>query len=190
MVLTEEIIRSASREAKNTPLYESFSFGKSFRFDAQEQYDLFISHSFKDKDLIVGLKYLFEKAGYKVYIDWIEDSQLDRSYVNESTAQIIKNRLKSCKALAYVSTINSPSSKWCPWELGLGDGMLNKVCILPVMRGNYKGQEYLGLYPYLDYETPEGRTKKDFWINDQKDQRIYTELSAWLDGKSMTVHTK
>ena len=190
MILTEETIRSASREAKNTTLYESFSFEKSFRFDEQEHYDLFISHSFKDKDLIFGLKYLFEKAGYKVYIDWIDDSQLDRSYVNKSTAQIIKNRLNSCKALVYVSTINIPSSKWCPWELGLGDGMLNKVCILPVMQGNYKGQEYLGLYPYLDYETPEGETKKDFWVNDQNDPRKYAELSEWLDGKSMTVHTK
>ena len=46
-------------------------------------------------------------------------------------------------------------SKWCPWELGLFDGISNgKCCILPVIKEKkdfYKGQEYLGMYPYLSY---------------------------------------
>lgn len=190
MILTEDIIKGAAREAENIPLYESFSLEKSLRFDEKEHYDLFISHSFKDKDYIIGLKHLFEKLGYKIYIDWIEDTQLDRSCVDVNTAQLIKNRLKACKALAYIATVNTPSSKWCPWELGLGDGMLGKVCILPVMKGSYNGQEYLGLYPYLDYALTEIEKKKEFWINDNDDKNKYTSLRSWLNGGALTFHNK
>ena len=133
MILTEDVIKDASKEAKKSAMYESVMIEKALRFDATEQYDLFVSHSFKDKDLVIGLKHLFNKAGYKVYIDWIDDAQLDRTCVDENTTIIIKNRMKSCKALTYIPTVNTPSSKWCPWELGLGDGMVNKVCI-PFMK--------------------------------------------------------
>lgn len=182
MILTEDRIREAAKFAKNTRIDESM-----LTFSENKNYDLFISHSFKDKDLVIGLHQLFVETGYNVYIDWIEDANLNRTNVDEKTASIIKNRVKSCKALAYVSTANTPTSKWCPWELGLGDGMLGKVCILPVMKDKFKGQEYLGLYPYLDYESPKGKTEKDFWVNDQKVSNKYTQLRQWLSGKQLTV---
>ncbi len=189
MILTEETIKDASKEAQSFLLHEGVTIEKSLRFDAAEQYDLFISHSFKDKNLVIGLKHLFEKAGYKVYIDWVDDVQLDRSRVNESTAITIKNRMKICKALVYVSTVNTPSSKWCPWELGLGDGMLNKVCILPVMKNNYKGQEYLSLYPYLEYANYANKNVKDFWLYDQNDSEKYILLKSWIkEGKRPYIH--
>ena len=189
MILTEDVIKAASKEARSYLLQEGVTFEKSLRFDAAEQYDLFISHSFKDKDLVVGLKHLFKKAGYKVYIDWIDDAQLDRNRVNEYTASTIKNRMKSCKALTYVSTENTPSSQWCPWELGLGDGMLNKVCILPVMKGDYKGQEYLSLYPYLRYAEYADKAVYDFWLYDQNDQKKYILLKTWIrESKKPYIH--
>lgn len=180
MILTEHKIREAAKLAKSMKVYESFS--------EQIKYDLFISHSFKDKQLIEGLYQLFDEAGYRVYVDWIDDSNLDRTNVNEKTAALLKKRMNFCKALAYISTENTPSSKWCPWELGFGDGKLGLVCILPVMQGSYIGQEYLGLYPYLDYETPEGETKKDFWVNDPRVPDKYIRLKCWLGGESLEVH--
>ena len=58
------------------------------------------------------------------------------------TANVIKKRISNCKGLSYIATRNIINSKWCPWELGLADGMLNgKSCILPVMEesSTFKG---------------------------------------------------
>jgi hypothetical protein len=158
------------------------------KFNSTEQYDLFISHSFKDRELIIGLSYLFKMAGYKVYIDWIDDKGLDRNNVTAATAQLIKNRIRASKGMAYVSTANSTTSKWCPWELGVSDGLKGKVCILPVMNSSFKGQEYLGLYPFLDYERTQDKGRYEFWVNDQNDSNKYAPLRSWLQGSPLTTH--
>ena len=185
MILTESIIRQASREAKEQRILISES---TMHFDDAGNYDLFISHSFRDKELISGLYHLFNKAGYKVYIDWIDDKDLDRSKVTSDTAALIKRRIWASTGTTYVSTSNSTSSKWCPWELGVADGMKGKVCILPVMESSFKGQEYLGLYPYLEYAKVQGKEKQEFWVYDQVDRSKYVILRDWLKGKSPYIH--
>ena len=187
MILTETRIIQAAEEAKRQRLDESYR-NNSMRFDSDQIYDLFISHSFKDRDIVIGLSYLFDKAGYRVYIDWIDDSNLDRKNVTQETAKIIRNRIKKSIGLSYVSTTNSVSSKWCPWELGVGDGMHGKVCILPIMSSPFNGQEYLGLYPYLEYEKVYNQSRYDFWVCDQKDQNKYQILRDWLKGYALVNH--
>lgn len=182
-MLSQEKLKDAARLARVERVYETFSITESFRYDEHDKYDLFISHSFSDKDLVVGLRYLFDKAGYKVYIDWIEDSHLNRNNVTKQTAAVIKNRIKCCKGLAYISTENITSSKWCPWELGVADGMLNQVCILPVMNSQFKGQEYLSLYPYMDYQKVLNSEKYEFWIYDPDNRDSYIILRDWLKGR-------
>lgn len=185
MILTESVIRNAAREAEHRgiPINESV-----MHFDAMQSYDLFISHSFGDKELVKGLYLLFEKAGYYVYIDWIADKNLNRKSVTTDTANLIKERIRASMGTAYVSTENSTSSKWCPWELGVSDGLKGKVCILPVMDSSFKGQEYLGLYPYLEYARSNGRDKYEFWVYDQEDNRKYIILRDWLRGKKPYFH--
>lgn len=81
------------------------------------------------------------------------------------------------------------TSKWCPWELGVADGMHNRVCILPIMNATrFEGQEYLGLYPYLEYEQMPGQVKTDFYIHDQQDPRKYVYLGGWLLGLKPFLH--
>ena len=183
MILTEEKIREAARLSKSIRLDESV-----YEFSEKKGYDLFISHCFKDKELIRGLYSMFQTAGYNVYIDWIDDPNLNRANVDENTAALIKHRMDSCKAMAYVSTVNSPTSKWCPWELGYGDGKLGKVCIIPVMNGSYNGQEYLKLYPYLEYSKYASKPVMDFWVQDQNDDRKYILLKSWLEGRLPCLH--
>lgn len=133
MILSQSLLRSAAKEAKENRQYDTFSNKQTFRYDEADKYDLFISHSFSDKELVVGLRYLFAKVGYRVYVDWIDDPTLNRSNVKATTANVVKNRIKYIKGLAYVSTANIVSSKWCPWELGVADGMHDRACILPIM---------------------------------------------------------
>lgn len=152
----------------------------------EEKYDVFLSHSSFDKTLILSLVDLFVSAGYAVYVDWIEDEELDRSNITVKTAQVLKKRMNNSRGLAYIATTNTINSKWCPWELGYFDGKKNKrCCILPIMeQGEYDGQEYLGLYPYLRHDRLEGASDYDFWVYDQEANRHIT-LRSWLDGKKL-----
>lgn len=59
---------------------------------------MFISHSFLDKRLILTLIDLFNNAGYSVYVDWINDKNLDRNNVSSKTANVIKKEYLIVKA--------------------------------------------------------------------------------------------
>ena len=88
MILNETILRQAAQEARRSFAYESYSYSIP-HFDAAQNYDLFISHSFKDKDLVTGLYHLFTQAGYKVYIDWIDEYvDVQRIYCKIGTCQM------------------------------------------------------------------------------------------------------
>ena len=73
MILTERRLRQAASEVKSEIEHSSIA-KRMFAYDSAIHYDLFISHSFKDKELVTGLYHLFYKANYKVYIDWIDDT--------------------------------------------------------------------------------------------------------------------
>jgi hypothetical protein len=126
-------------------------------------FDIFLSHSYEDAEVIAGIKLMIEEDGLSVYVDWMEDSQADRSQVSPKTANILRLRMSHCRFLLYASSKTSPSSKWMPWELGYFDGMNHgQVGILPIVEtanSNFAGQEYLGLYPayqLIDF-TSDGR---------------------------------
>lgn len=129
-------------------------------YSPYKTYDVFLSHSYQDADVILGLKKTLEEKGYDVYVDWIDDNQMSRDNVNVRTANQLRNRMKSCKSLFFATSDNSSDSKWMPWELGYYDGYRGKVAILPInnssyQKDSYEGQEYLGLYDYVieDYGT-------------------------------------
>ena len=114
-------------------------------------YDIFLSHSYEDAEVIAGIKVLVEQEGLSVYVDWIEDAQADRSKVTAKTAEMLRQRMRHCRFLLFATSKASPSSKWMPWELGYFDGLRqDRVGILPIVAsdgGSFNGQEYLGLYP-------------------------------------------
>lgn len=143
--------------------------------EMQNRFDIFLSHTIKDADLILGVKTLLEESGFTVYVDWIIDPSLERDKVNAATADILRKRMRQCKSLIYIHTFSSKESKWMPWELGYFDGYRpEKVSVLPLTfeeDKEFKGQEYLELYPtitkseYLDglkYAWVKGKRLPDF----------------------------
>lgn len=127
-------------------------------FNTYKTYDVFLSHSFKDADIILGLKdYLETVLKLTVYVDWIDDKQLDRSKVNRETADLLRKRMSRCKSLFYAVSINSQESRWMPWELGYFDGLKNgKVAIVPIAKNSndlFTGEEYLQLYQTVQIEN-------------------------------------
>jgi TIR domain len=133
---------------------------KSAAASMTTDYDIFLSHSYEDAEVIAGVKILIEAEGLRVYVDWLEDAQADRSQVTATTADMLRQRMNHCRFLLFASSRASSGSKWMPWELGYFDGMRRgRVGILPIVEsdsGSFSGQEYLGLYPlwqFIDFDT-------------------------------------
>lgn len=125
-----------------------------------DHFNMFLSHTIRDAEIVLGMKEILAEMGYKVYIDWIDDPQLDRRNVNKNTADKIRARMHQCDSLFFVTTQNTVDSKWMPWECGYFDGIKSKVAIVPVVGYSsdekYRGQEYLGLYPYCQRSKSNG----------------------------------
>ncbi len=161
-------------------------------FDEAKEYDIFLSHSYRDADNILCLKKSIEGMGFSTYVDWIEDDQLDRSKVTKDTAKTLRKRIIQCKCLLYVPSENSSNSKWMPWELGFADGKKNGMAaILPILSTNiitdeYKEQEYLGLYYYITKAKPQGGSNETLWVRESNS--TYIIFSEWLKGKLPTKH--
>jgi len=152
---------------------------------ALSSFDIFLSHSYLDKELIVGITDYLEKMGYVVYVDWKQDGQLTRENVTKETAQIVRGRITQSKSLFFATTESARDSRWMPWELGFMDGQKGKSAILPVSASEtssdrYKGQEYLGVYPYITGNN-DTSGKPRLWVHE--DAETYVVFEAWLGGK-------
>lgn len=153
------------------------------------QFDIFLSHSISDQELILGIWYSLEDLGYKVYVDWINDPLLSRDSVSKKTADALRLRMSQSKCLFFATSANSSTSKWMPWELGFMDGHNRRAAILPVSNttaNTYSGQEYLGIYPYVTQDKAEGESKDSLWINASISS--YVKFDLWLTGLNPYPH--
>lgn len=159
-------------------------------FSELKSYDVFLSHSIKDGELVLGIKEILEDLNYTVYVDWIEDPEFDRTRVTPGTANQLRRRMMSSRSLLYVTTENAETSKWMPWECGYFDGLKEKVAIVPVKATStttYTGQEYLGLYPYCVKEKSSQQIDT-LWIH--KDAKTYTSYDYWVKTKNSEIQWK
>jgi hypothetical protein len=150
-------------------------------FSESKVYDIFLSHSIQDAQVIYGLKLELEGQGYSVYVDWVDDKELNRSKVDKSTARLIRKRIKNCKCFIYAASEASKESNWMQWELGFADGAKKgKVAILPIEDTfmhdkNFYKYEYLGLYPYID------KAIGILWVNGvPSGNHDFSRFSEWL----------
>lgn len=141
------------------------------QLEQMKKYDLFLSHSSFDSELLLSLKSVLNHSNVNVYVDWVSDrNALKRELTNINTANTIIERLKSSKALLYIHTQASQNSKWTPWELGFFHALKGKICIYNP--DNIEKASYLDIYPIvvleegkLFVETEEGRVLIKQWID-------------------------
>ena len=115
-------------------------------------FDIFLSYNINDKAIIRGVYNELTEMGFKVYVDFIIDKDLNRSIITLETARRIRERLENSKSLIYAQSPSASMSKWMPWELGVVDGHTKKCAVLPILSTStefYSKQEYLKLYPII-----------------------------------------
>jgi hypothetical protein len=102
------------------------------------------------------------------------------AYENAKTAIKLKKKIQVSNKFILLATPNAINSKWCIWELGLGDvAKYNRdIALLPINRTtqNFNGEEYLRIYPYIQYwdNTTKYRdgsfTSKGFYVYTPSDK--------------------
>jgi hypothetical protein len=158
-------------------------------------FDVFLSHSYRDAKMnqrrLLGVKAHLESFNLSVYVDWIIDRELDREKVTAVTAYTLRQRMDHSSCLFFVTSETSMNSRWMPWELGYMDGVTRnghsygRVAILPLVdtpgRQSFAGQEYLGIYPYVDEaESQAGDGSIYLWVNRNATNSV--KFSAWRRG--------
>lgn len=118
---------------------------------------VFISHKHDDLEDLKGIIGFIERYyNVKAYID-SQDPTMPK-VTSSITATRIKNRIKNCDKFILLATNGAIESKWCNWELGFGDAIKYKdhIALFPMKpegtsNSSYKGNEYMGIYPYIAY---------------------------------------
>ncbi|MFA9370988.1 MAG: TIR domain-containing protein [Labilibaculum antarcticum] len=197
-IFTEDRLRNRARNQINKGYYGSIHdsyqakakvmLSKSLNEDRffsapSKDYDIFLSHSSSDAELVAGLKLEIEDLGLSVYVDWIEDPLLSRKNVTKETALILQNRMKKCKSMIYAFSENASNSKWMPWELGYFDALKGTVAVLPISntsKSSFAGSEYLGIYDYVQINGVQGKNETALWIHETSTK--YVIFNSWLNG--------
>ena len=154
---------------------------------------VFLSHKHTDKELMLQIKTMLEHIGINVYIDWLDETMT--SNTSGKTAKKLKEKIQQYDKFVLVATNGAIASKWCNWELGLGDAEKydkDKIAILPIVPDydyQWEGSEYLQIYPTIEYQDgsaiysngtkiPEGYYV--LYPKDSNGNRIIVKLTDWL----------
>lgn len=102
---------------------ELVKFLNSNSIESKKKYDIFISHSYLDKDLVKNMKNTINFLNLSCYYDWTSDQDfLKRNLISDYTKEVLKKRIEQSKALILVLTHNviadgEITSEWIKMEI-------------------------------------------------------------------------
>ncbi len=112
---------------------------------------IFLSHKHDEIEYLEGAISLLKSYGVDVYVDWLDEGMPKTT--SGLTAVKIKEKIKENHKFILLATEGAINSKWCNWELGLGDAAkyIENIALLPIKRDyiDFSGSEYLEIYPYI-----------------------------------------
>lgn len=83
-----------------------------------KHYDLFVSHSYQDREKIYGIVAKANEVGLSCYVDWTADDDfLKRGLVSEFTKEVLKARMEQSANLLFISSEKARASEWVSFEL-------------------------------------------------------------------------
>ena len=114
---------------------------------------IFLSHKHDEYSILQDVIAFLKEEGVDIYVDWMDEEM--PAYTNGETAVKLKQRIRIANKFILVATPNAINSKWCNWELGLGDAAkyIEHIAIFPIDRTyqDFNGAEYLKIYPYINW---------------------------------------
>ncbi len=147
------------------------------QLEKEKTYDVFLSHSSLNKELILKLKSILNSLNLNIYVDWINDQEgLKRELTDVNTAEVIIERLKLCKALIFIYSEDSMKSLWAPWEIGYFHALKRKVGVfISDSVDENTLPAFINIYPKLVIQGG------NIMIKEKKE---LTEFREWIDKKS------
>jgi hypothetical protein len=149
--INESQLRSFRKSTKtlNLSLNESL---RSFRNESKFlKTTIFLSHKHDELEQLEGAISFLKDNGVDVYVDWLDEGMPKTT--SGQTAVRIKEKIRENDKFILLATEAAINSKWCNWELGLGDAAkyINNIAILPIKKdySDFSGNEYLEIYPYI-----------------------------------------
>lgn len=126
---------------------------------------VFLSYRRIDKEYVDGVVRFLKQMGVSVYVDYLDETLEEKT--NDVVAQQLRDRIKECSKFITLATPNSASSKWMPWELGLGDRIINypNVAVLPLTNdpNTWADQEYGKIYGRVESAYSFSVADSDDW---------------------------
>lgn len=115
---------------------------------------VFLSHKHDEVAVLHDVISLLRRCGVDVYVDWMDEGMPKTT--SGQTAVKLKDKINSCKKFIFLGTEGAIASKWCNWELGIGDAKKypSNIAVMPIAdkEGIYTGSEYLQIYPVIKTE--------------------------------------
>ncbi len=187
-IIQESMIKASLNESK---IFKS----ESASFSVEPT--VFLSHKHDDLKDLQGVMGALKDLKAKIYIDSMDNKM--PNHTSGETALRIKEIIKYCNKFVLLATDKAIESFWCNWELGIGDThkYIEHIAILPMKEKgasdySYKGNEYLQIYPTIDYygsgktyNTGQSITEGYYVCKpiNEKCVRVITPLKTWLNEK-------
>jgi len=148
-----------------------------YRSKRYDEVTIFLSHKHDEKTELEDAIAFLNSLGVSVYVDWLDEGMPKST--SGVTAIKIKSKIKEMNKFILLATEGAIASKWCNWELGIGDvhKYIENIAVLPVKENykDYTGVEYLQIYPYI-YESES--SKGSYYVKYPNGE--VTNLKNWL----------
>lgn len=151
---------------------------------------VFLSHKHGETEALNGTISFLKFEHVSIYVDWMDEGMPKNT--SDLTAKRIKEKIKENDKFILLATEGAINSKWCNWELGLGDAAkyIENIAILPIVKDqqSYSGSEYLEIYPHIEYQDGFNKRKNGNYISKGyyvkypavNGSHKIVELSEWL----------
>ena len=116
-------------------------------------YQVFISHSTKDREIIVEIARSIQSDEIKAYVaEWDITPGVD-------LPRKVKNQIKRCDCVVVILTKRGTRSQWVHQEIGCANG-LDKL-VIPFVEKGVKVKGFIGSREYIEFDRSDPDSLKD-----------------------------
>lgn len=185
MILTETKLRELT--SRVIILNEARAQTRYFS-ETDRKWSIFLSHKHNELEYLERVRYVLESLNTSVYVDWADPSM--QHPTDRRTAEALKKKIERYDKFIFIASDAAIASKWCNWEIGYGDAHKyeqEKIALFPIKQDDreWKGNEYLQLYPSIEYfdgttKYKSGKTIPEGFYVYYHFKNTITPLADWI----------